>query len=479
MNVPSIIQGGMGLGISSWRLARAVASQGQLGVVSGTAIDLILSRRLQAGDPGGHVRRALEAFPDPEIADRVRERYWIDGGKDPAVPYAAKPMVGEAPDRGLEELLVVANFVEVWLAKEGHRGSVGINYLHKIQAPMLPSLLGAMLAGVDVVLVGAGIPLEIAGILDRLAAWEPVEFGLHVSGASREHKLRFDPRALFPGDPPELVRPAFFPIVASVTLATMLVKKSRGRIDGLVVEDPTAGGHNAPPRGALKMDDAGEPVYGSRDEVDPSAIAALGLPFWLAGSKASAEGLRQAREVGASGVQVGTLFAFCEESGLRADLKREVVEAALRGEERVFRDPVASPTGFPFQVLSLPGTLSEAEVYDERHRRCDLGYLREAYERDDGSVAWRCPAEAPEDFARRGGCEEDAEGRKCLCNSLMANLGLGQVRKGDGEVRVEPPLLTCGKDLSGIRALASPGNPHYTAAEVLAFLLGEDPARVA
>lgn len=458
----------MGLGISDWRLAREVASRGQLGVVSGTAIDLILTRRLQEGDPGGHVRRALDAFPLATVAERVRERYFIEGGKAEDKPYAAKAMVGEAPDRELEELLVVANFVEVWLAKEGHEGVVGVNYLHKIQAPMLPSLLGAMLAGVDVVLVGAGIPLEIAGILDRLAAWEPAEFGLHVTGASREHKLRFDPRSIFPDERSALKRPAFFPIVASVTLATMLAKKSRGRIDGLVIEDPTAGGHNAPPRGALKLDESGEPVYGPRDEVDPAAIAALGLPFWLAGSKASPEGLREALEAGASGVQVGTLFAFCEESGLREDLKRAAVEAALAGEERVFRDPVASPTGFPFQVLSLPGTLSEPAVYEDRRRRCDLGYLREAYQREDGTVAWRCPAEAPESFEKRGGEAGGAEGRKCLCNSLMANLGLGQVRAGE----VEPPLLTCGKEMSGIRRLATPERPRYTAAEVLEYLVG-------
>ncbi len=36
--LPIIIQGGMGAGVSSWSLARAVSKAGQLGVVSGTAI---------------------------------------------------------------------------------------------------------------------------------------------------------------------------------------------------------------------------------------------------------------------------------------------------------------------------------------------------------------------------------------------------------------------------------------------------------
>ena len=60
---PPIIQGGMGVGVSGWQLARAVSGMGQLGVVSGTAIDVVMARRLQSGDPDGDVRRALAHFP--------------------------------------------------------------------------------------------------------------------------------------------------------------------------------------------------------------------------------------------------------------------------------------------------------------------------------------------------------------------------------------------------------------------------------
>lgn len=472
MELPRIIQGGMGLGISNWKLAKAVASLGQLGVVSGTAIDLIVARRLQCGDPGGHMRRALAAFPGRAMAERVLKRYFVEGGKPEGEGFVAKPMVGDKQAVALEELMVVANFAEVYLAKEGHDGMVGINYLHKIQTPMLPSLLGAMLAGVGVVMVGAGIPLEIPGILDRLAAWEPAEFTLHVTGASADHKLRFDPKALFPDERPELVRPMFFPIVSSVTLATMLVKKSNGGVNGLVIEDPTAGGHNAPPRGAMTLNEAGEPVYGPRDEVDPAAISKLGVPFWLAGSKAGPEKLREAIDAGAQGIQLGTLFALCEESGLRDDLKRQAIDAVMRGEEKVFRDPSASPTGFPFQVLSAAGSLSEPEIYGERRRMCDLGYLREAYERGDGSVGWRCPAELPEEFVRKGGKAEETPGRMCLCNSLMTTIGLGQVRGGVAE----PPLLTSGKDMSGVRRILGAGGTSYSAKQVLDFLLETTPA---
>ena len=69
--LPRLIQGGMGVGVSSWTLAREVSSLGQLGVVSGTALDSILVRRLWDGDAGGHARRAIAAFPSQEIARSV------------------------------------------------------------------------------------------------------------------------------------------------------------------------------------------------------------------------------------------------------------------------------------------------------------------------------------------------------------------------------------------------------------------------
>ncbi len=468
---PRIIQGGMGVGVSGWRLARSVATRGQMGVVSGTGLDTVVARRLQLGDPGGHLRRALAAFPDSGIAERLLERYFVPGGKPAGRPFKSKPMVGRDRSRELDELLVAAGFAEVFLAKEGHGGTVGINFLHKIQTPLLPSLYGAMLAGVDAVVVGAGIPLKVPGVLDGLSRNEPVELELEVRAKrnGHGHPVSFDPAEVLDGPLPELRRPRFFPIVSSATLAGLLVKKCRGGIDGLVVEAPSAGGHNAPPRGAAKRSREGEPIYGPRDAVDLEAIRSHGLPFWLAGSRASPEELADARAVGAAGVQVGTLFAFSEESGLREDLKRDVVERCRGAAPRVFTDPVASPTGFPFKVVPIRGTLSEAEGYAGRRRRCDLGYLREAYERPDGSLGWRCPAEDEEMYVRKGGAREETAGRKCLCNGLMADIGLGQVRRDGAE---ELPLVTCGDDLSGIARVLGPDRTSYTSADVVDFLLG-------
>ncbi|MGH9680391.1 MAG: hypothetical protein ACRD4Y_10610 [Candidatus Acidiferrales bacterium] len=182
-NLPIIIQGGMGAGVSNWRLARAVSERGQLGVVSGTALDHILARRLQDGDAGGHMRRGLDHFPFPRMAERIWQSFYIPGGKPEREPYKALPLHAKDDPRELQELCIVSNFVEVFLAREGHSNPVGINYLEKIQIPHLPSLYGAMLAGVGYVLMGAGIPVKIPGVLDCLAGHERATYPLHVTGA--------------------------------------------------------------------------------------------------------------------------------------------------------------------------------------------------------------------------------------------------------------------------------------------------------
>ena len=91
--LPPIIQGGMGVGVSGWRLARAVSETGQLGVVSGTMLDVVIARTLQLGDEGGHIRRALKQFPYQEMADRMVKRYFHEGGIAPDATYRSTPMM--------------------------------------------------------------------------------------------------------------------------------------------------------------------------------------------------------------------------------------------------------------------------------------------------------------------------------------------------------------------------------------------------
>jgi nitronate monooxygenase len=469
---PAIIQGGMGVGISCWRLARAVSQLGQLGVVSGTALDQVLARRLQDGDPGGHMRRGLDRFPFSGMAERVWETYYIPGGKPETQPYKSLPKHAKDSPRELLELCIVANFVEVILAREGHENPVGINYLEKIQVPHLPSIYGAMLAGVEYVLMGAGIPLKIPGVLDRLARHEPATYTLQVTGAQEgdDTTITFVPRDFAGRDLPPLSRPNFLAIIASNTLAVTLQKKANGRIDGFVVEGPTAGGHNAPPRGKLQLNEAGEPIYGERDRVDLEKLRELGLPFWLAGGYGNAEKLREALAAGAAGIQVGTAYAFSAESGLRDDYKQALLKKAISGEAEVFTDPLASPTGFPFKAAQLEGTLSESEDYLARPRVCDGGYLREAYRTTEGTIEYRCAAEPVTVYVSKEGKAENTVGRKCLCNALLANIGHPQARGGK---YAEKGLVTSGDDLGGIPSFLRPGESVYTAADVTAKLLKE------
>jgi nitronate monooxygenase len=469
---PLIIQGGMGIAVSNWQLARAVSTAGCLGVVSGTALSTVFVRRLQDGDTDGHLRRALAHYPLPEQAQRLLERYFIAGGRPTSQPYRLAPMYSLETSDHLNALTIAANFTEVWLAKEGHAGIVGINLLEKIQLPTLASLYGAMLADVDYVLMGAGIPRAIPEVLDQFAAGLPAKLRIAVEGETTglEHHLSLDPAQIMGAPAPALRRPQFLAIVSSSALATTLARKASGRVDGLIVEGASAGGHNAPPRGTPQFNARGEPVYGPRDEVNLAAIRDLGLPFWLAGS--CDHQLKQALDLGATGVQVGTAFAFCEESGLAPDLKRAVLARCAVREISLLTDPRASPTGMPFKVVDVPATVSDPAVYEERPRKCDLGYLRQPYQKPDGSVGYRCSAEPVEDYVRKGGQREDTVDRKCLCNGLTATIGQGQTLTSGG---VEPAIITAGDTISELHHFLTDGRLSYRAADVLRFILEPAP----
>lgn len=466
----------MGIAVSGWKLAKTVSSSGQLGVVSGTAINSVLVRRLQDGDKDGDVRRALRAFPSQEIAEQILATYYIEGGKEATKPYKRPPMFNISSPKALLQLNVAASFVEVFLAKEGHNNPVGINVLEKVLLPNLSCLYGAMLAGVDYVIMGAGIPREIPGALDRFSQGQAANLKVHVEGATSDDEIltTFDPAAVMNGVVPQkLKRPYFFPIVSSSVLAANLKKKANGEVNGFIVEGPLAGGHNAPPRGPMKLNERGEPIYGTRDEVDLKEMAELGLPFWMAGHYATPEKLAEVQAQGAHGVQVGTLFAFSEESGLKPEIRNEVVHRIAKGdvppEGFIFTDPRSSPTGFPFKAVRLGKTVSQQDIYEKRKRICDLGYLRHAYKKDDGTIGQRCPAEPVDDYIKKGGKLEDTVGRKCLCNALMADIGMPQIQ-ADGEA--EPPMLTAGDDLNLLARILKPGQLSYTAQDVIRYLLG-------
>lgn len=465
---PNIIQGGMGIAVSCWRLANAVGKAGKMGIVSGTVVDVVHTRILGDGDPGGHLRRAYSHFPVPEMAQRVLDRYFIEGGKQPLLPYKNVPAWAVEPSESLVELCIVANFAEVWLAKEGHDSPIGINYLEKIQLPVVCSTIGAMLAGVDAIVMGAGIPKQMPQLIRDISQGKRATYKITVEGALPDEVFTIsqDPVEVL-GANVNLKQPEFIAIITSNTLASFLMKDPDTCPSGFVVELPTAGGHNAPPRGKLKTDESGQPIYSDRDKPDFEKMTQAGLPYWIAGSFGKPQMLKHALDLGARGVQVGTAFAFSDESGFSADVKKQVFEQVEHGGAKVFTDPVASPSGFPFKIVELPGTASEEPVYKARKRVCDLSYLRSCYRKDDGTVGYRCSAEPVKAFVRKGGTVEQTEGKKCLCNALMSNIGLGQIRKGE----VEPTIVTSGDDLTEMITTLGKGRGHYSAKDVLDYIL--------
>ena len=464
--VPWLIQGGMGIAISGWPLARAVASAGQLGVVSGTAIDNVFVRRLQENGVDADLQAVLDQFPLQSVVDEVLSDF-ASRQRSASEPFRTLPMLTHrSTDRSID-IVVLASFVEVALAKMGHDGDVGINLLTKVQIPTAATLCGAILAGVDYVVMGAGVPTHIPGALERLSLGEPVDLPLSVTGAGSDNpatSLHFDPSRYLGSR--VLKRPRFLGIVSSHVLANALAKRSNGPVDGFVLERPVAGGHNAPPRGDFGVDADGNPEYGPRDVVDFEALVNLKVPFWIGGGVTSPQDVRDAMSLGASGVQVGTLFAYCDESGMDPALRREVLDELRTGTVDVRTSLRASSTGYPFKVASVSGTISDANVYDERTRRCDLGYLREPYVRPDGSVGYRCAAEPISAYVRKGGLPEATVDVTCLCNGLMATCGLGQVRS---DSRRESAIVTSGDSINDVRELLH-GRDGYSALDVIAHL---------
>lgn len=273
-----LIQGGMGVYVSNWRLAKAVAIQKPgitAGTVSGTGLDVVYVRLLQLGDQGGHILRAFTAFDEQfgvEMGRKFYQRYFINGGKNADDPfqYGPKPTVrlldnsrmisaqndNSEPikltlDEELIELLILTNYAEVWLARENHKGIIFINYLKKIELPLVAALYGAMLAGVDGVVVGAGNPEGLPSLCSDLAQHTAVSIDLPVLYRESGEKfiLSLDPGSIAQGRfiRQPVNRPAFLAIVSSESLVDALAHSSSLPPDGFIIEHHTAGGHNAPP----------------------------------------------------------------------------------------------------------------------------------------------------------------------------------------------------------------------------------------
>jgi NAD(P)H-dependent flavin oxidoreductase YrpB (nitropropane dioxygenase family) len=430
----------MGVHISCARLANVTSRLGALGVVSGVGLRHIVVEEVRSGD--AEAIAAARQFPLPRYVEELLA--FAPGGPK---HRRAAPLDHPDPRRGAlaRRLSAIAAYVEVMRARKGHRGKVGINVMWKCALTVLPTIYGAMLAGVDALLCGAGVPMELPDIVRRIAAGEDLAYQ-PLSGTGTHVRLEIAPDHPSPFlqkmEPPRLM-----PVLSNFAFPKRILDIWEREYGGVrpfafVLENHLAGGHNAPPRN--KSD------FGHQDEIDAyfDKVLALGVPVYVAGAFPGG-GTRADLEEwvgrGAYGIQVGSRFALCEESGLRADLKAQVIERNACGETEVRTDMRLSPTGYPFKCVPLPHTLADPAVRRERRRICNRGYLLESHfaTLPDGTVreTYICPAMPAAQYQRLGGDANELPDRVCLCNALLSTAGFFSER--------EPPLVTLG--ISGRR----------------------------
>ena len=474
---PKVVFAALGIHASPpWEYARAAAKLGQIGVVSGAAYHYIFARILQRGDLDGHYRRAIKTFPDREMAERVFERYYVPGGISPTQRYMFVEQPSLFPSDDMIELIIVANYCQVWVAKDGHDGLIGINFLEKMQIQLIYGIYGALLADVNYLFIGAGIPNQISEILKKLIRHEPATYQIKVEGMTEKFPLEFYPREIMGCELTKLNRPKFGPIIALSSLAKSMTRNNPDHgVDLFVAENYIAGGHSMNPRvGGLFTPD-NQPIYGTKDDPNFEQLRKIGVPFYVAGAYASPEKLDEALALGAIGIQVGSIGADSTGSGFQPHLSAYIRKHAYRGDLVVDCNLKVSPTTYSFKVAIIPGTLGDPEVYEARVRICDIGallvpYLKGGEGKD--KYGYRCSAEPIISYCKKGGNRKDTDCKGCLCNGLFSTVDLGQ-RLANG--LIEPPIVTHGKDYSFIQYLILHENGKFSIEDATRRLLSKYP----
>lgn len=276
-----IVQGGMGVGVSAHRLAGSVAAQGAMGTIS--SVDL---RRLH-----------------PDLMARTGH---LRAGA------AAKAAINAANLEALAREIAAAR------ALAQGRGLLAVNVMRALDE-YAPSVTCALEAGIDAVVVGAGLPLDLPDL-------------------ARDHP-----------------RTALIPILSDARGVALLVKKweRKQRVpDAIVIEHPRwAGGH----LGAAKVADLADPRF-DFENVIPQSLAFLrgaGLegqvPLIAAGGIRSFEDIARLQALGAAAVQLGTPFVATDECDAQAQFKQVLAEA--RDEDLV---EFVSVAGLPARAVRTP-----------------------------------------------------------------------------------------------------------------------------
>lgn len=332
-----VVQGGMGVGVSLYPLARAVALQGGLGIVSSACLDRLVSRR---------TGKKLNSYE--------------------------------------------AAYEEVSLAKaEG--GFAGINIMCALVRDYEASVRGALDAGADAIISGAGLPMTLPAI-----------------------------------QPPRDT--ALIPIVSSARALDLICKKWEKlgyRPDAVVLEGPLAGGHLG-----FKIDQIdleSNKLENLLPPVKEMAVKCGDFPVIVAGGIYTHNDIVRFLTMGADGVQMGTRFLATEESSASAAYKKAVVEA--KEDDIVVAHDPGSPCGLPFRVIKQSPMYVSA-LKKLRAPKCDKGYV---LLKDGEGKFTRCLA------------KESNEHHFCICNGLLSSGGYNTDK--------EEPLYTVGTNASRVDKL--------------------------
>lgn len=301
-----LVQGGMGVGVSAHRLAGAVAAEGGVGTIS--SVDL--------------------RHHHPDLLERTKRLPHGD---------AAKQAIDAANLEAISREIAAARVVA------GGRGLLAINVMRAVSA-YAASVTQALEAGIDAVVVGAGLPLDLPDL-------------------AQDH-----PRA------------ALIPILSDARGVQLVVKKweRKKRLpDAIVIEHPRlAGGH----LGAARIADLNDPRF-EFENVIPQSLAFLRaagiereIPLIAAGGIRSCEDIARVQALGAAAVQLGTPFAVTEECDAHPEFKRVLAEA--REDEMVEFTSVA---GLPARAVATRWMRSYLRMDDKlqsvaRERACMMSF---------------------------------------------------------------------------------------------------------
>ncbi len=334
-----IIQGGMGVGVSLHPLAKAVAREGGLGIVSSACLDRLVSKR---------------------------------SGKKANTYEAA--------------------YEEVSLAK-AEKGFAGINIMGALARDFSDSVKGALDAGADAIISGAGLPLSLPAIQQ-------------------------------PKDT------ALIPIVSSARALEIICKKWEKlgyRPDAVVLEGPLAGGHLGFRIDQVELES--NRLENLFPRVKDMAKKFGDFPVIVAGGIYTHDDILQFMARGADGVQMGTRFLATEESSATETYKQAVVLA--KEEDIVVAHRPGSPCGLPFRVIKQ-SVMYLSSLQRRREPKCDKGYV---LLKDVEGKFTVCPA------------KEDNKGYFCICNGLLSSAGFNPAE--------EEALYTVGANASRVDKILS------------------------